>query len=286
MLEGLKRALDRFVKGVGKGKIDEKTLERHLEELELLLLSAGTALPAVERIKDVLRERLLGTEGDVQTRVRDALEEILNVPAPSLFPPKEKPSVLLFLGPNGAGKTTTLAKVAYLLMNKGYTCVFSASDTFRAGSVEQLEDWAKRLGVRVIKQGYGADPAAVAYDAVEHARAKGVDYVLVDTAGRQETNENLMEQLRKINRVVRPEMRIFVGEALAGNALLHQISGFDEAVGVDTVILTKFDLDVKGGAAFTVTAGAGKPISYVGTGQELKDLVPFSPSLVLDRIFT
>ncbi len=290
MLEGLRNAFSRFVESlpVGEKEISEATLEEPLSELELSLIRADTALEAVEIVKNSIKQKLLGKKvrgrDELRKALREALVEILTPPAPSIFPPKNVPTVVLFVGPNGAGKTTTIGKVAWFLKRKGYASVFSASDTFRAGSIQQLEEWGKMTGAKVIKHDYGADPAAVAFDARTYAEKRKIPYVLIDTAGRQETNTNLMEQLRKIKKVVKPDLVVFVGEALAGNALLDQIKGFDEAVGVDAVILTKFDLDVKGGAAFTVTAGAGKPILFLGMGQRPEDLVPFSPEIVLERV--
>lgn len=290
MLDGLRKAFSVFAGAlpVGERVITEEVLEEPLEELELLLIRADTALEAVERVKDAVKGALVGKKirgkKDLRARLREALAEILAPPAPEIVPPKAIPTVVLFVGPNGAGKTTTIGKVSLFLRNKGYLSVFSASDTFRAGSIQQLEEWGRATGAKVVRHDYGADPAAVAFDACAYAEKRRIPYVLIDTAGRQETNRNLMEQLRKIKRVVKPGLVVFVGEALAGNALLDQIRGFDEAVGVDAVILTKFDLDVKGGAAFTVTAGAGKPIMFLGTGQRPEDLVPFSPDAVLERI--
>jgi len=271
---------------VKEREIREKDLEKPLEELELVLIQAGTALEAVDRILDALKKNLVGkkTKEDIRACIRRALADLLAVEGPRILPPRSEPDIILFVGPNGAGKTTTIGKIAYMLKKDGYYPILSASDTFRAGSIQQLEEWAKKVGAKLVKHDYGADPAAVAYDAVMHAKKIPKSCVLIDTAGRQETNTNLMDQLRKIKRVVKPRITVFVGEALAGNALLNQIKGFDEAVGVDTTILTKFDLDVEGGAAFTITAGAGKPIAYVCTGEGVGDIVPFSPDLVLERI--
>ncbi len=288
MLDALRKAFSGLTDAIAREReIGERELEKRLEDLEIELIKAGTALEAVDLIKERVKGALLGKKvrgrEDVERALREALKGALFV-GPPLFPPEERPEIIMFVGPNGAGKTTTIGKLARLLRENGYLSVLAAADTFRAGSIEQLEEWGRRVGVKVIKHTYGADPAAVAYDARAYAEKRGIHYVLIDTAGRQETSRNLMEELKKIKRVVRPRYIVFVGEALAGNALFDQIRGFDNALGVDSVILTKFDLDVKGGAAFTVAA-AGKGISYVGVGQGEGDLLRFSPDIVLDRIF-
>ena len=286
MLDAFRKTLLKFSDAVasatGAGiRIREEHVDGALDELEISLLQADVALDVVERIREKLKEKLVGRtvrgKKGIEEAVREALVELLSVPAPEIVPPPERPFKMLFVGPNGAGKTTTIAKISYLLRKKGYSSVISASDTFRAGSIEQTEEWARKVGARVVKHGYGADPAAVAYDAVKSATARGDDYVLVDTAGRQETNENLMEQLKKIKRVVKPHLTVFVGEALTGNALLSQIRRFDEEVGVDAVVLTKLDADTRGGSAFTVTVGAEKPILFLGFGEDPEDLKPFDP---------
>ncbi len=181
------------------------------------------------------------------------------------------------MGINGTGKTTSIAKVAKLLMKKGYSVILACSDTYRAGSIEQLEEHAKRLGVRMIKHKYGADPAAVAYDAIAHAKAHGVSVVLIDTAGRIQTNKNLMNELGKIKRVINPDLTVLTVDALTGNDAVMQAKEFHKSVGIDGTILTKVDADVKGGAALSVTYVTEKPIVFIGTGQEYEDLEEFSP---------
>lgn len=295
MFDAFRKTLRKFsdtvatVAGTGV-TIREEHVDEALDELEMSLLQADVALDVVERLRDALKEKLVGTKvrnaSEIKEAIRRALEELLDLPAPKIVPPPETPYIILFVGPNGVGKTTTIAKIAHMLSKMGYRSVVSASDTFRAGSIEQTEEWARRVGARVVKHDYGADPAAVAFDAVKSAKARGEEYVLIDTAGRQETNENLMEQLRKIKRVVKPHITVFVGEAITGNALLNQIRTFDEEVGVDAVILTKLDTDARGGSAFTVTVGAGKPILFVGLGEDPDDLKPFSPKELVEMILS
>lgn len=285
----LRKFSDAVASATGAGiTIREEHVDEALDDLELSLLQADVALDVVEKIREKLKEKLVGKKvsgkNGIEEAIRSALIELLSIPAPEIIPPPEKPFIVLFVGPNGVGKTTTIAKIAYLLKNMGYSSVISASDTFRAGSIEQTEEWARRVGVRIVKHNYGADPAAVAYDAVKSAKARNDDYVLIDTAGRQETNENLMEQLKKIKRVAKPHLTVFVGEATTGNALLNQIQRFDEDVGVDAIVLTKLDTDTRGGSAFTATVGAGKPILFVGLGENPDDLKPFDPEELVSMI--
>ncbi|MCD6465381.1 signal recognition particle-docking protein FtsY, partial [Candidatus Bathyarchaeota archaeon] len=166
----------------------------------------------------------------------------------------------------------------------GYSVVLACSDTFRAGSIEQLEQHAKRLGVNVIKHRYGSDAAAVAYDAVQHARARGINVVLIDTAGRMQTNRNLMAEMEKIVRVVNPDLVIFVGDALTGNDVVSQAEEFNRHVSISGSILTKMDADAKGGAAISIAYVTKKPIIFLGVGQEYNDLEPFKPELIVNRI--
>jgi fused signal recognition particle receptor len=187
-----------------------------------------------------------------------------------------EPYSILFVGINGTGKTTSIAKVARLLMEKGYSVVLACSDTYRAGSIEQLEEHARRLSVRMIKHKYGADPAAVAYDTMSHAKARGIDVVLIDTAGRIQTDRNLMNELGKIKRVISPDITILIVDALTGNDAVMQAEEFHKSVGIDGTILTKVDADVKGGAALSVTYVTLKPIVFIGTGQEYGDLEDFN----------
>ncbi len=189
------------------------------------------------------------------------------------------------MGVNGTGKTTTIAKIADWLQQNGKSVVLAASDTFRAGAIEQLEVHAERLGCKFIKHQAGADPAAVAFDAVEHARAKHRDIVLIDTAGRMQTNTNLMDEMKKIKRVAKPDLIMFVGDSLAGNDAIDQARKFHEAVGIDAVVLTKLDVDAKGGAALSISSAIGQPIAFVGIGQGYGDLMPFDATWIVERIF-
>jgi fused signal recognition particle receptor len=195
-----------------------------------------------------------------------------------------EPFVLLFVGINGTGKTTTIAKVAQFMRDKGYSVVLACSDTYRAGSIEQLEEHAKRLGMRIITHKYGADPAAVAYDAISHAKAHGINVVLIDTAGRMQTNQNLMNELAKVKRVVSPDLTVLTLDSLIGNDAVMQAEEFHKCIGIDATILTKVDADVKGGSALSVTYVTQKPILFIGVGQTYKDLELFNPEKFVNMI--
>ncbi|MCS7109675.1 MAG: signal recognition particle receptor subunit alpha, partial [Candidatus Micrarchaeota archaeon] len=241
--------------------IREEDVKASLEDFEMQLISADVALPVAEEIVSDLRKKLVGKRvksNEIEKEILSAIyESVLDViqqeeidlvkEIKEYLQKNKKPYKILFVGPNGAGKTTTIAKIAYFLRKAGFTSVISASDTFRAAAIEQAVEHAKKLEIPYIKHDYGSDPAAVAFDAVRYAEAKGIDVVLIDSAGRQETNRNLIEQLKKIERVVSPNKRLFIGEGIAGNALLVQVSEFNNAIKLDGVILTKLDIDAKGG---------------------------------------
>jgi fused signal recognition particle receptor len=194
------------------------------------------------------------------------------------------PYVILFVGINGTGKTTTIAKVTKLLQDNCHSVVLASGDTYRAGAIEQLEEHARRLGVRVIKHRYGSDAAAVSFDAVQHARAQGIDAVLIDTAGRMHTNRNLMDELEKIKRVVQPDLTVMVLDALIGNDAIDQAETFNRHIGFDAAILTKVDADAKGGSSLSISYVTGKPVIYVGVGQEYGDLERFDARWFAEKI--
>ncbi len=198
---------------------------------------------------------------------------------------KEPPFVIMFVGINGTGKTTVIAKLTSRLQKHGLSCVLAAADTFRAGAIEQLTLHSEKLGCRIIKHQAGGDPAAVAYDAVEHAKARKKDVVLIDTAGRMQTNTNLMDEMKKIRRVAKPDLVVFVGDSLAGSDAVEQAKRFDAAVGIDGVVLTKIDADAKGGAALSIAKTIGKPIIYVSYGQEYDEFMRFDADWMVARIF-
>jgi fused signal recognition particle receptor len=286
-----------FSEGFFATKITDERLEDVLDDLEVVLLQSDVALPVVERVRRDIRKQLAdkkvrrGTdvEGAIRQSFEHSVRSILDRPgfdlAATIRVHTPKPYVILFVGVNGTGKTTTVAKLAGWLRDQGLRPVIAAGDTFRAGAIEQLLVHGERLGIRVVRHQEGSDPAAVAFDAVTHARAKGLDVVLVDTAGRQHTNENLIEEAKKIRRVVRPQLTLFVGDALTGNDVTEQARLFQEALGIDGLVLTKLDADAKGGAALSATFVTKKPILFVGVGQGYADFRPFDPEWMVRRLF-
>jgi fused signal recognition particle receptor len=292
VFEKLRKGLSGVVNKIVVTELKVEQLHPILEDFKLNLIENDVAVPVADHICGEMEKRLEGIQvkrlEDRKEIVKKNLHEILL----GILTANEKISLLenverrrkmsepysvLFVGINGTGKTTSIAKVAKLFMKKGYSVVLACSDTYRAGSIEQLEEHAKRLGVRMIKHKYGADPAAVAYDAISHAKAHGINAVLIDTAGRIQTDRNLMNELAKIKRVIEPDITILTVDALTGNDAVMQAEEFHKSVGIDGTILTKVDADVKGGAALSVTYVTHKPIVFIGTGQTYEDLQDFDP---------
>ena len=281
----------------GGRKIREAKLGEVLTELEMILLESDIAFEAVEHVIESIREKLLHAKikrkedvGEyIEESLKEAIEEMLSIDLIDfeefVINAEQKPVKIMFVGVNGTGKTTVIAKLAHRLKKMGRSVIIAAADTFRAGAIEQLEIHAQRLGVRLIKNSAGSDPAAVAFDAVEHARARHKDVVLIDTAGRIQTNTNLMNEMKKLKTVAKPDMIVFVGDSLAGNDAIQQARKFDEAVGIDCAILTKIDADAKGGAALSIAYAVKKPILFLGIGQGYDDLQPYSPGWMVAHIF-
>ena len=276
--------------------VQEKHLENVMWELELALLESDVAMEVVEALKAKLQQRLVGlrvaSRGEIAPTIEKALKaslvELLSLESfdpQRLLAQDDGPLVVAFVGVNGTGKTTAIARLAHWLQAQGRSVVLAAADTFRAGAIEQLEVHANKLGCKFIAHQAGGDPAAVAFDAVAHAKAKHRDVVLIDTAGRMQTNTNLMDEMAKIQRVAKPNLIMFVGDALAGNDAIEQARQFHAKVGIDAVILTKLDVDAKGGAALSIASAIGRPIAFVGIGQDYEDLMPFDAAWVVERIF-
>jgi len=293
----IKKSLFTSLKGIfsNKIKLSEKEIADFLDEFELSLLEADVSIKSAEAIVLGLKKKLTDFSfakenilEDIKNQIKIVLKEELNIDCNIenyfLKKKEDQPYIILFIGPNGVGKTTTIAKLAHKFKAKNKSVILASSDTFRAGSIDQLEKHASNIGVRIVKQNYGSDPAAVAYDAVLSAKANKTDYVLIDTAGRQETNHNLMEELKKIKRVVNPDLIIYIGEAQAGQAITEQIEKFDSEIGIDGVILTKIDTDPKGGVAISILNEFKKPIFFIGTGQEYENLEEFSADYIIERI--
>ncbi|MFP3951210.1 MAG: signal recognition particle-docking protein FtsY [Candidatus Bathyarchaeia archaeon] len=301
MFEKLKNSLNGIVEKISKTGLTEEDLEPILWDLQLQLISNDVSVEVAEKICLELKERLIGREvprfGEKADSVRDALKESIRsvletdedvdlLEMVSRSKRQDEPLVVMFIGINGTGKTTTIAKMAHMLKGEGYSVVLASGDTYRAGAIEQLEEHAKRLDVRVIKHRYGSDAAAVAYDAVQHANAQGVDAVLIDTAGRMQTNRNLMDELRKMKRVVQPDLTIMILDSLIGNDATEQALTFNEAIGFDAAILTKIDADAEGGSSISVSYLTGKPIIYVGVGQDYDDLESFDVDWFANKALT
>ena len=280
--------------------IQEKHVEDILFELEMELLQGDVAMEVatevVESVKDDLVGKKIKRSNDITEytfyALRDAVEKIIDIPGKSMTEMIEEkkaqgePLVVMFVGINGTGKTTTIGKLANYYLKKGYTPVIAASDTFRAGAIEQVTHHADNVGVKIIKHQKGSDPAAVAYDAVEHAKAQGKELVLIDTAGRMQTNTNLMDEMKKIKRVSKPDLVIFVGDAITGNDATEQARKFNEAIDIDGVILTKADADSKGGASLSIGYVIQKPIMFLGVGQGYDDIMEYDSQWMLNQLFS
>jgi len=292
VFEKLRKGLSNAVNKIVVTELKAEKLRPILEEFRLNLIENDVAVPVAYYISEELEKRLDGVQVKRLRDRKELVKNTLHAVLIEILTTKEEirllenieqkrqmkePYTILFVGINGTGKTTSIAKVAQFLMKKGYSVVLSCSDTYRAGSIEQLEEHAKRLGVRMIKHKYGSDPAAVAYDAISHAQSRGVNVVLIDTAGRIQTDRNLMSELTKIKRVVSPDLTILVVDALIGNDAVMQAEEFHKTVSIDGTILTKVDADVKGGASLSVTYVTGKPIVFIGVGQNYEDLEAFEP---------
>ncbi len=307
----LKRAFQGFVEKVEKvvqktaekvttKTISEKDVEDFLQDLLLELVESDVAFETAERLVEELKKKLVGlqvprgaeTRKILEAKVQEALVELLKTGWREIDLVREarekcrrgEPLVIVFLGVNGVGKTTTIAKFAYMFKKAGLTPVIAAADTFRAGAQEQLRLHAEKIGAVFVGGRYGADPASVAYDAIQMAKSRGYCVVLVDTAGRMHTDVDLMEELRKIVRVAKPDYKVLVVDALTGNDAVEQAKFFDEAVGVDFVVLTKFDADAKGGTAISVVDAIKKPILYLGVGQRYEDLEKMQPEKLVAKL--
>lgn len=277
-----------------KFKITQEYFDSIFNDLEMLLLENNVAFDAVENLRKEMESKLIDKEVDkeniqeeIQNSLKDSIKEMLISPFDLMEKIKKKtdsPYVILFFGINGSGKTTTIAKLAHLLQKNNISCLLAAGDTFRAASIEQLQEHGNRLNIEVIKSKYNADPASVAFDAIKHAKSKGIKTVLIDTAGRMYTKSDLMREMEKISRVSKPDLKIFIAESITGNDATEQAKTFNEAIGIDGIILSKADVDEKPGAVLSVSYITKKPILYLGIGQEYKDLETFDKDKVIERL--
>jgi len=293
-----KGIIRKVIRRISVKKLTKEDFDEIFSEIEDALIANNVAIEVVEKLRDELEKKIVdkeikrGKERDfILQSLREAIESILlegnlNEVFSKIIENRKNGEVtkFMFVGVNGVGKSTTIAKFAKFLMKHGFTSIFSASDTFRSAAIEQLEKHAKNLGIKVIKHKYGSDPCAVAYDAVAYAKAHGIDCVLIDTAGRQHSNVNLMEELKKIYRVIKPDFVIFVGDALTGNDAVEQAREFDKNVPINFSIVTKADVDIKGGAILSIGYVTKKPIIFLGIGQGYDDIEEFKKDNFLDKI--
>lgn len=300
MFEKLRSAIKTITTTASQRTLKEDDITKILTEFELALIESDVAPVIVESLVKKVKETVTGTKIDrsidielhLREHLKNVVKQVLNEAASldffKVINEKKKTGNLfsiVFLGINGTGKTTTISKIGKLLKDKGFSVVLAAADTHRAGAIEQLAEHAERLSLKVVTQSYGADPGAVARDAVLYAKSHRKDVVLIDTAGRMQTSKNLMEEMAKIIRVIKPDLKIFVGDALAGSDAVSQAKEFSEYTDFDAAILTKIDADAKGGAALSIISVTGKPIIFLGMGQEYENLIPFDIDNFVSAIF-
>lgn len=299
MFDKLKRTLSDAVRSISEKELNEKDIDKVFLDLQIALLESDVAQEVIDSLAETMKKELVGHKiekgENAQSVVRNGLQQYLLQMfekagtidlADKINSKKSKnePYTVVFLGINGTGKTTTIAKVGNMLKRQGFSVVIAAADTHRAGAIEQLSQHASRLAIKVIAQRYGADPAAVGRDAILYAKSHRIDAVLIDTAGRMQTSKNLMDEMGKIIRVVNPDLKIFIGDSLAGNDTINQAREFYQYANFDGAILTKTDADVKGGSAISIAHITGKPIIYLGVGQQYDDLVPFDAQSFVNSI--
>ncbi len=299
MFEKIRNAFSSAVKSLGQKELKEKDIDEVLFELEVALLESDVATEVIDSLKDDLKQKLIGVTVEKE-QIANIVKQTLRQHISNMFDSAGKIDILSniqkkkstgesyiisFMGINGTGKTTTVAKVAYLLRENKFSVVIAAADTYRAGAIEQITEHAKRLNLKIIVQNYGSDPAAVARDAVLYAKSHKIDCILIDTAGRMQTSKNLMDQISKINKVVNPDLKIFVGDSLAGNDTINQAREFYQYTKFEGSILTKSDADARGGAAISIVKVTSTPILYLGVGQKYKDLKPFDKDSFLESLF-
>jgi fused signal recognition particle receptor len=301
MFDKLKKAFSSAAKSIGQKELTEKDLDNSLFDLNVSLLESDVSQDVVDDLTKQLKQKLIGikleknesAEQIMTNTLKDGFANILTQAGSvdlideiqTKKQNKKGPFKIVFLGINGTGKTTTVAKVANLIKKAGFTVVIAAADTHRAGAIEQISAHAEKLSIKVISQRYGADPSAVARDALEYARKHYVDVVLIDTAGRMQTAKNLMDEIGKIVKVIKPDMKLFVGDSLSGNDTINQAKEFFTYTEFDGAILTKADADSKGGSVISISYVTSKPIIYLGVGQSYDDLMKFNRDKFVESIF-
>jgi len=301
MFDKLKKAFSRAARGVAQKELTERVLDDILLDLQIALLESDVAQEVVDDLSVKLKKELLGLKLEKEQEAAEIVQSKLQTALAEIFARTDRfdlieriklkkdgrggPFVVVFLGINGTGKTTTVAKIANLLRRAGFSVVVAAGDTHRAGAIEQLEQHASRLSLKIVKQRYGADPSSVGRDAYDHAKKNHIDIVLLDTAGRMQTSKNLMDEMGKIVRVVKPDVKLFIGDALAGNDTINQAREFFQYTNFDGAILTKVDADAKGGSAISIAHITSRPIVYIGVGQGYDDIIPFDSNKFISSLF-
>ncbi len=299
VFDRLKSSFNGLVQKISQKGLSDKEIDKTLDEFLLVLVQNDVAYSVAQKICDSLRAKLENVEvrrfsdssEPAKVALTDALLGVLREGGEETFfkilderKNEHKTATVMFVGVNGTGKTSSIAKIGRLLIQKGYSVVIAAADTYRTGSIEQIEEHARRIGIRTIKHDYGGDAAAVAFDAINYAAAHGINVVLIDTAGRMQTNKNLLEEMKKIARVAKPDLTILVADALTGNDAVEQARKFSEAVDIDGVVLTKLDADTKGGSAISMASVIGKPILFATVGQNYEDIISFEPEQMVHKI--
>ena len=298
MFDKVRFAVSSITKATKEKTISQNQLNEIMEEFEIQLLESEIAFDLVKKISDELKIELSNKSISRKTEISEVIKERIRNSIQNSFEKCEeinlieliksssvRPFKVLIIGINGSGKTTTVAKIAYLLKKNKLGVVIVAADTFRAGAIEQLKEHSEKLNVKLIAQKYGSDPAAVARDGVNYAESHNIDVVLIDTSGRVQTSKNLMQEISKIESVINPNYTIFIGDSLTGNDLLSQAEEFYKYAKFNGAILTKTDANTKEAAILSILSTTGKPIIYIGTGQEYKDLEQFSIEKFLANLF-
>ena len=298
MLDKIKNVVSNLSKIAVEKQISEKELDIVIENLKIDLLESEIPFNLVEKISENIKKHMIDRKFSRSDEFKEIIKNEFTKSIVEIFDKvedvdlinliktnKDNPFKILIVCINGSGKTTTVAKIGYLLKENNISSVIVAGDTFRSGAIEQIKEHADRLNLKLISQEYGSDPAAVARDGVEYSKTHNIDAVIIDTSGRVQTDNNLMQEVLKINNVINPDFTIFIGDSLAGNDLVSQAQEFFKFTKFNGSILTKVDADVKGGAILSILSESSKPIIYIGTGQEYKDLEKFNEERFLSGLF-
>ncbi|MEK9635334.1 MAG: signal recognition particle-docking protein FtsY [Candidatus Woesearchaeota archaeon] len=282
MFKKLKSSLNKFKENFNVvKKIDESKSKKIINDLEDSLITSNIAYSVIEKLIEDIKDN---KSKEIKSTLKKSLDEILSVDKINILDNSNKPTKIMFIGVNGAGKTTTIAKIANLILKNKKSCVIAAGDTFRAAAIEQINEHGKNLGVKVISHDYGSDSTAVAYDAVDHAKSKKIDFVLIDTAGRNQANKDLMNELKKMKNKINPDFTIMVIDSMVGNDSIEQAKNFEEEIGIDGFVMTKTDAEETGGSILSVIYETKKPIVYLGSGQNYEDLTSFDKEKIIKQI--